>query len=306
MSKPTGNRLFNHLLATTATANWAYNKFNTQNAVNYWKPEKSSGPDPVYEENMARRVYKRRRVGASKFKRRRKSRRSGLRRRVAKLSRTMYRKGLNKVEIKYTQGVVNERTSSVIGNAATRLQFTNIAGGTENNKRIGKRVFLRHLYLKWFFEAGGVGGTSARNEQYVRVMVIRHTNIQVNSGDWGGVNLQANAPPLVDMLDYNGVSGENDLRLHYFKNIGNRWQKGFVIVYNKLVKLSRETGSEKQMKVFKKRLAIFKTCDWADNTQGTLVGPNQLLLYAYDNETSANPIDHPTMKLYYRLSYTDV
>ncbi|ALE29601.1 coat protein [Lake Sarah-associated circular virus-8] len=253
------------------------------------------------EKKMGRfRQRKRQRRGRFNV-RRRKSRIGGLRRRIRKINRTLFTKGVKSIEVKYRFSTADGRSTSSWSSASTWDHITDIATGSGPTSRVGSKVFLRHLNLRMHVRASKT--VPAENEQYVRVMVVRHSNIQVTP-NWSAVS----SIPDLNILFEPALANDLDYQMLPFKRINNRYSKGFKVLYSKMVKVSKETGADYEQRIWKARIPIMKPCQWGntDATGITDVGPGQIVIYCWDNEPSALAADHPLVKVGGRLSWTDV
>lgn len=268
-----------------------YSAFNL--AKKYWYAQPSEKKMAGYR----RRV--RRRIDGARTITRRKRRRNGLVKRIRRINRRLFTKGFNSTEVKYRTAALTGNTNSNHGTASTWGHLTNIDGGTNYNQRVGVKVFIRHLNLHIHVKAGTTG--TASNEQYVRLVLLRWHDIK-DSADWSAVS---NIPTL-ESTELNANAGDRDLALVPFHIISSKWKTGYKVLWNKVIKVSRETGADYEQRLIKKRIRIMKPCSWALSDGDNSVGPGQLVLYAFDNEASAVVSEHPNLKVGYRVSFTDL
>lgn len=310
-----------NIAAGTYLANSAFKRFKTGFSL-LGQPTQTE---------MARSGFKQRKRfrGRTKTitKRRRKYRRGmgGIKRRVRRISRTMYRKGLNAVEIKYKQfsegtnrnnagsNVLYGISEAVLQGSATSFPLTaknspsaSIAIGSGKEQRVGNRIFLRHLRIK-----GGVwANTSANaaNEVYVRIMVVRWKQAQ------GDPTTQVSTVPTADNTfdsvnaaapRYNGTGINTTFTLsadnyayvmanfsNQWKYMHNRWKNDYQILWKKTIKVSKETGVNAEKRFFKANIPIFKPASFAGVTD-TDAQDGHIYIYYWCDCVSQNPAQLP-------------
>lgn len=266
--------------------------------------------------------------------------------RIKRISRTMHRKGLSSVEIKYAQGAdattralngvnvlygVSERTFNANPNSnpfSVKVSPTaGIARGTTRENRIGNKIFIRHLRIK-----GGIWASTnakAANEVYIKFMVIRVKEAQ------GSPTTAVTSIPTADNVfdvvnpagtrfDGSGVvtnftlgaDAQSKIMANFaneWKFLHSRWGNDFQVLKRKTWKVSKETGVNAEKKFFKINIPIFKPAHWddADNPQDGHI----YIYYWVDSFTQDPNLDRldadfnncrPSMGWTYRVSYTDV
>lgn len=223
-----------------------------------------------------------------------------LRRKLRRVQRSMKRKGLNAIETKYMESSnYNLLVAKAMGTAANVGLATDIDRGTDVDERVGRKVFIRHVNLKAHFIAGPDG--LARAEQYIRIMVIRWNAVpDTDKIDW---TLSANQPSVLDIM-VNPIPGDVDAQMTPFKRMDGKWSNPYTILYNKLVKVSNESGGDHEQHVISKRIPVMKSCHWASSgVEGTNgVGPGHITIHAFCNETAGTS---PTAAFAWRTSFTD-
>lgn len=243
------------------------------------------------------RQRKRARYGRRGYGKRRRFQRK-LGRRITRINRTLFRKGLKSVEVKYlTNGTSAFITDNYdAGNAIVNL--TSIPQGTTNVTRIGNKIFVRHVNLHIHVHAGTT--PAAQNEQYVKVALIRFKAIP-DTANWS-----AGLPAMSTIFDTAAAGGADpDLNIMPFKYLTNKYSNPYTILWEKVIKVSKETGSDYMQRIVMKRVKVMLPVEYGDGGANTAVGPGQLVLYAVGNDTSATNADLPVFKVGYRTSFTD-
>jgi len=307
-----------------------------------------TGNNP-HEKNMAWKSRKRiRRGGSRTIRKRGKFRGRGRRlvRKVRRINRGLFRKGIKAVEIKYNQSaegttngntganVVYGITESVFQANANAFPLTNkvavssgITLGTARDSRVGNKIFIRHLRIR-----GGVSASNdalAANEIYVKIMVVRVKEAQGNPTT--AVSTVPTADNYFDSIlaggtRWNGsgvnttVAGGIDNRARDLVNFTNtwkwmhaRWGNDFQILKTKVIKISKETGINAEKKLFKMNIPIFKPAHW-DGPTSTDPQDGHIYIYYYSTQASQNmietlanmPLCRPVLGFTWRLSFTDV
>lgn len=285
---------FPYLSAAATGVQLAWNAWKNHGNYGYYELRKQKS-----QKKMARfRQRKRQRRYRRTFRRR--SRFARLRKRIRRINRTLYTKGIKSAEIKYRFDSADGLCENVWTSGSTWNHLTDIPIGTNPNARIGGKIFIRHLNMRFHLKAGIT--STADNEQYVRIMIIRFNNIQTST-NWSAFS---SIPDLQTLFD-SAVTNDIDYQMQPYHKINNRYSKGFTILYNKLVKVSKETGADFEQRAWRAKIRVMKPCHWgsADTNGVTDVGPGQIVAYAWDNESSLNAADHPFLKMGCRISFTD-
>jgi len=281
---------------------------------------------------MASRRYGKRRYGF-RFKRRgrttvrrRKFRgRSGrLTRRVRRITRTLHRKGINSVEIKYSQGqFVTPTTVAGIGFIGTLSELANntrtsqvsltagITRGTARDQRVGNKVFLRHVRFRGLLQASVKAEAVA--ELYVTILIVRVKDAQ------GTITSFASEVPYVpNIFEFigntaapPGLNGQNGGRGAFINNwnyINSRWKDDFTIVKKKTFSLGKPDGTPPLKRYFKFTIPIMKPAFW-DDSNNAQDGHHYLFYWCDQVRTDDGIIedgDRPALWGAWRVSYTDV
>lgn len=230
---------------------------------------------------------------------RRRRKYGGLRRKLFSLRRTIRRKGLLAIETKYFEGYLPSlaplpwSTTDPTASPPRLSHLTAIAGGAGQTERTGGKVWIRKLRLHFFLSANT--GATARNEQYVRIFVIR---------DLAPIVEDVSAPASTRIGYYLQATGINaSMNLLPWQYINNYRTPRPQILYNKLIKVSKETGSDFQDKAWKKTINVFKPCHFSSNSANASVGKGHIYMFAISNETTAGV--EPTLWFSWRTMYTD-
>lgn len=284
---------FPTLSAAASLVNLGYNAYKRY----------KSGSYTVNPSNEAKMPFsaKRRRVSgrSTSMVRRRRSKYGGLRRKLYRFRRTVRRKGLLAIETKYFEGSFTDIRPVPWDNADPTLSpqrlshFTAIAGGSGQSARVGGKIWVRKLRVKFF--ANAFPASPARNEQYIRIYIIRDlAPLQEDVSSAGSTRIGY-------YLQSTGVN--ENLNLQPYNYINTFRTPRPQILYTKLIKVSRETGSDYQYKTWKKTINIYKPTHYAGPSSNANAGMGQIYMFAYTNEL--DPASAPYLSWSWRLMYTD-
>lgn len=277
------------------------------------------------EKKMARFRQRKRFRSGTKTKRRRGGFRRGRRliKRVRRINRGLFRKGLKSIEVKYYQNIeatdqantgsnilygINESVLQANANAFPLTAKVNCSSGinqgTGRNERIGNKIFIRHLRIR-----GGVWASTdanAANECYVKIMVLR-----VKEGQGTPTSAVTTTPTADNVFDSintltsrwtgSGVNsgplaGSSSVKAKVMLNFTNvwkylhaRWGNDFQVLKSKVIKVSKETGVNSEKKLFKMNIPIFKPAHW-DGTTSTDPQDGHILIYYWCDQPSQDPV----------------
>lgn len=258
-------------------------------------------------------------------KRRKFGRGSRLVKRVRRIGRTLHRKGLNSIEIKYRQGqVVTPDTLAGPGAISTLMEtgpvsannnrFSFTAGtppGTFAQYRIGGKVFLRHLRIRGLLQASNTA--AAASEVYVTILILRVKDAQGSTGTH-----TAEVPYLQNVYEYidstsllstppNSQNGGRGAFVNQWNYVNARFKDDFHVLKKKTYRIGKFDGNPPQKVMFKYNIPVFKPCHWDENNN-----PQDGHIYIYywaDQITATDGVitngDRPTMWLSWRCSFTD-
>lgn len=290
---------------------------------------------------------KRRRGGSRTITRRKRKFRRGNRlvKRVRRINRSLFRKGIKSIEIKYNQGAEATTRANTGVNVIYGISEASFNGNTDafpltakvavtaginrgslRENRVGNKIFLRHLRIR-----GGVWAsttTNAANEVYVKMMILRVKEAQ------GDTNMAVSQVPVADNVfdsvnatgtrwDGSGVitttpaaDAQSKIMVNFsnvWKYMHRRWGNDFQVLKVKVWKLSKETGVNSEKRFFKMNIPIFKPCHW-DDTNNAQDG--HIYIYYWADSVSQDPnlpYDNagfpgcrPSLGFTWRVSYTDV
>lgn len=291
--------------------------------------------------------FKRRRGGSRTItKRRRKFRRgSRLIKRVRRINRSLYRKGIKSMEIKYYQGseattrantgsnVIYGISENTFQNNANALPLnskisvtTGIGKSTDRDQRVGNKIWVRHLRIR-----GGVWASidgAAANEVYIKMIVLRvkeaqgtptsafneipkadniFDSVNVTGTRWNGSGIITTTP---------AADAQSKIMVNFtnvWKYLHARWGNDFQVLKTKVFKVSKETGINAEKKLFKLNIPIFKPAHWDDASNPQ---DGHIFIYYWADCVSQDPNlavatagfvnTRPCLGFTWRLSYTDV
>lgn len=235
-----------------------------------------------------RRGYKRRRIG---FRRRR---RYGGRRYFRRFKRTLRRMAIGSPEKKF-DGTILQGTVPQVATGITPQLLTGITEGTDNNQRVGRRVMLTSLQIR-FSTFGQRADSTTDNTEIVRILLVLDKEYDAAGGS---------VPTLDDVLDLTtpGIYAFNDLQIQGTKRFHTLWDKTFVQYHQlQLGTVPDSYPATKQHKYYKKmRKELYF------NGQGDTVadaGKNAIWLFIF----KANPTNtyNVTIDGFTRIRFTDV
>jgi len=274
----------------------------------------------------SRQRFRLKRGGSRTITKRRKfKRQSRLAKRVKRISRTLHRKGLKSIEIKYLQGTF-ETPNTLAGPGAVgtlletggstaqsaKVNLTSqVARGLTRDGRVGDKVFIRHIRLRGLLQASVA--TNAASEVYVTVMVVR-----VKNAGGSTTTLATEIPYLQNIFEFIGSTsslstppnGQNGGRGAYINNwnyVNARYKDDFQILKKKTYRIGKPDGNPPLKVMFKMNIPIFKPAYW-DDTNNPQDG-HVYLYYWCDQVTfddrAITAGDRPVMWASWRTSYTD-
>ena len=284
--------------ASAAALNRVYNRFKTSDSSYNYKlfPEIN---EP--QKKMAgRRRYAR---GGSRFKRRRRfKRRNGILRKIKRINRKLFRKGVFNIETKYSRtgstlicGLPNPTTAT----GSVMNIMTQITRGEDFDEMNGGKIFVKNIRMQYMLRAPSTMSADA----LVRVMVVRdkQPSSQANSPLLGMVNdfYIPNTPT---------SQSEADLNIMLWRFTNSYTAGRFQVLYSRLHALSATAdGYFGKNHFIKKTIRINKpwyTAATEAQTNDAARGPGQLYLIYFSNcmEGAGNL---PFLNVCWRASYTD-
>lgn len=231
-----------------------------------------------------------------------KDKRKALKAEVARLEALMAAKGIKNIEIKYHSDYTAGQTTFYSDAAAWREHLTAIGEGELANERIGRKVFIKHVNLHFHFRAhpNNISPNPNPNpEQFIRIALVRVRHV-IDTPDW---SVPGNMPLISNVFDM--VAGDLDLSMMPYKHLTNKYSNGFDVIWTKLIKVSNKAGARLEDTILKKRVRVMQPCEWGDDTPGGNVGPGQLMLMAWDNQSTTSQFVHPYYTVAWRVSFTD-
>lgn len=250
-----------------------------------------------------KRYRKRRRIGRKygkrRFKRYRKSGRGSLARRVRRISRIINSKGIKSAEVKYRDSTFDWQVSKPdLNNQPNIYLLDGIIRGDEENERNGNKIFVRKINLQFFLSASD---TATNDEHWIRWIVIRDAHPDSDSV----------SPYYQEIFESTftstGNSAQWQANMAFLLNryIHNKFKNRFQWLWTGVTKVSKNGGAGEKIKVFKKKIKVFKPAHFTGDVPATNKGPGQLYLLAFSTEPSATVANMPRIVGKYRISYTD-
>lgn len=250
-----------------------------------------------------KRGFKRRRVGryGGKYRKRGRGRRSArLARRVRRISRIISSKGLNSTEIKYRDLLFDWQVSKPESNNQPNINFSSgIVQGDDYNQRNGNKIFIRKINLHFMISAST---TSTNNEHWIRWIVVRD-----KMPDSGSV-----APFYSEIFESSwtaaGAATQAATNQSFFimRYINNRYKNRFQWLWTGVTKVSKDGGTDANIKWFKKKIKVFKPMYFEGDNPDSYRSVGQLYLLAFSTEPTATVANMPRIVGKYRISYTDL
>lgn len=233
-----------------------------------------------------RRGYKRRRLSGRRGK-------YGRKRYFRRFKRTLRRFAIGAPERKF-DGTILTGTVPQVATGVTPQLLTGISEGTDNNQRVGRRVMLTSLQIRFSTQGQRAAGV---NTEIVRILLVMDKEYDAAGGA---------VPTLDDVLDLTtpGVFAFNDLQIQGTKRFKTLWDKTFV-QYHETTGEIDSYPSMKQHKYYKKmRTELYF------NGQGDTVadaGKNAIWLFIFKQYPGA-PGDAYQVALdgFTRIRFTDI
>lgn len=299
---------------------------------NAFKRPRTSGSFTLLNSNGGRMATRRRqrfrgRYGSRTVTRRRSFRRRfSTRRRFRRIWSFMRNKGLRNIETKYVQinfdssdDVADESRITILSNEAAlkpKILASAIPLGSSRSSRIGNKVFLKTLRLKFYLEAPDVwDGTGVKpfipNENKIRIVIAREkeglgensAQIEPRLGHVFQNNLYA------DTLDPFTVSSD-DSRQQFiaftFKYYNSKFADNYTILWDKTFGVSNENGSDREYRIIKKNISIRQPCHWNDTGDR---GDGHIWIWMFCDITAVPETNGkyiPRVFCSGRITYTDV
>jgi len=261
--------------------------------------------DNIGKKEMAsyKRYRKRRRIGRKYGKRRskryRKYGRGSLARRVRRISRIINSKGIKSAEVKYRDATFDWQVSKAEANNQPNVNFASgIVQGLDIDERLGNKIFIRKINLQFFISAST---TSTNFEHWVRWIVFRDAHPDSDSvSPFYNEVFQTNFAPA-------GAVAQWQANLAFLLNryVNNKFKNRFQWLWTGVTKVSKDGGTAETIKVFKKKIKVFKPMHFVGDVPEANRGPGQLYLMAFSTEPSATVANMPRIVGTYRISYTD-
>lgn len=316
-------RRFSDAFPTFATA------FGAANSIyNAFKRPRTSGSYTLFPNgngaNMARsrfRVQRRQRYG-TRTKRRRSFRRGTTRKRIRRIWTFMRNKGLRNIETKYNYNTFT--SGSALGaNRVTLLSdaggagitakgtFTNIPQGTTAYERIGQKVFIKALKLRWYLQAPPVGVAGVPvvpQENHIRIVVVREKEAL------GATDAEI-TPKIYHVYQNNLSSGSSDpnlvvagdSRLQFislFKYYNSKFADNYTVLMDRTYKVANENGGDRYYIMKRMNIRVNQPCHW--DAAGRR-GDGHIYFFYFTDITSTPETAGfiPLLWCSFRVTYTD-
>ncbi len=225
-------------------------------------------------------------------------------RKIKRINRTLYRKGIFSTEIKYLRTGYTIQIP-VPSPTSTSTNITNImetlTKGDDYDEFMGGKVFIRNLRMQYFLRAP----TTLNFDAMVRVMVVRDTQ-----------PANANTPPQLNTINDFYIASiptsqsDADLNFMMWKHINSNSAGRFQILYNRVHIVNGDYQSYYGKNHFvKKTIKVMKPWHSAAREATPIMdarGVGQLYLITFSNAIVANGSDAPFLNIAWRASYTDV
>lgn len=177
-----------------------------------------------------RRGFKRRRIGRRRTYRRRFARR--------RFRRNLTRVGIGRPERKFIDTYLSSNAIPQSAITITPQLLTGVAQGTDNNQRIGRKIMLTNIQIRWVLNGVATGETTPIDTDLVRILIVRDLQ-------YTGVN----PPTLGDVLEDSGTSSSNFFVA--FNDLKVQGNQRFRTMYDKIFAISTGTGQNYQLKYVK-------------------------------------------------------
>jgi len=237
----------------------------------------------------------------------------------------MRNKGLRNIETKYIQGTLDSGDAG----ASTRITllstaqgitakgwFTDIEEGTAKYARIGQKVFIKSLKLRWYLQApksGPIGGegqpTFVPQENHIRIIIVREKECL-------GTTDTNVTPALYHVYQNNLITDSSDptvvvagdSRLQFislFKYYDSKFADNYTILSDRTYKVANEQGGDRFYQTKRQVIKINQPCHW--DSQG-IRGDGHIYCFWFTDITSIPETAGYVPQLWcsYRTTYTDV
>lgn len=266
------------------------------------------------------------RYGSRTITKRRRGGRFGNRlvKRIRRISRTLHRKGLKSIEIKYNQAQLDTGNTAlgalsigtlleggaVASNNAKVSLTSGMVRGTDRAQRVGDKVFIRHVRVRGLIQASTSANAAA--EVYVTLLILRVKQAQGTT-----TSLGTEVPYLTNVYEYinntatlssppNGQNGSKGAFVNHWNWINMRWKNDFHILKKKTFAIGKPDGNPPLKRFFKFNIPVFKPAHWEDYSNPQ---DGHIYLYYWCDEVRPTGAivdgDRPQMWLTWRMSYTD-
>lgn len=283
------------------------------------------GPARNAPNSMARTTRFRRRLRTrTRFirKRRARFRRGTIRHRIRRIWSFMRRQGLRNSETKYIQATFASGTAvasstriTVLSNpdslSAKLCLSQGIAAGTGQQQRIGQKVLLKKLRIRFFFTAppkDDSGEVFVPQENHIRFMIVREKEAL------GAVVGDTN--PSLYHIFQNVIGSDTqspttpqagDSRLQFislYKYYSSKFADNYTVLLDRTIKVANEDGGDRYYRMFKYNINIMQPCLW-DHVGNR--GDGHIYLFWFCDITSVNETaGHiPLAHMSYRLTFAD-
>jgi len=318
MSKRRFSDAFPTFASAFGVANTIYNAF---------KRPRTSGSFTLFPngKRMARlRTRRSRRYGSRSItKRRRRSiRRRSTRSRFRRIWTFMRNKGLRNIETKYHYNTFT--SGSALGaNRVTILSdgggagitakgtFTNIPQGVTTYERIGQKVFIKSLKLRWYLQAPPQPPTAppvVPAENYIRIIVVREKEA-LGATD-------AEITPKIYHVYQNNLSSDSadpnlvvagDSRLQFislFKYYNSKFADNYTVLMDRTYKVANEDGGDRYYQIKRMNIPVNQPCHW--DSAGRRGDGHIYFFYFTDITSTPETASYiPLLWCSFRTTYTD-
>lgn len=240
-----------------------------------------------------RNGFKRRRIGRRRY--------GGRKRYFRGFKRTLRRFAIGSPERKF-DGTVLTGSIPQVATGITPQLLTGITEGTDNNQRVGRRVMLTNLQIRFstFGSARLNSAVQTQNAEIVRILLVMDREYDAAGGA---------VPTLDDVLDLStpGIYAYNDLQIQGTKRFRTLWDKIFVQYHQGLIPNTEVTDAYPAAKQHKYNKKMRTTLYF--NGQGDTVGDagkNAIWLFIF-KQFAPNGTDYPvTIDGFTRIRFTDI
>lgn len=303
VSEQYGNQVLNTIggIALYKATNWYRNNYkNIKTGLDVYYAQGNQKKMARFRRNG----YKRRRIGRRYGRKRRFYRSKRLAGRVRRISKMLRSKGIRNTEIKYINNFDVQLGNRPTTTLPAQFCFTSqVTQGTGREDRIGAKIFVRKLNLKFQIRANSA---ATNPETYVRILIIRDK--QPASATVGPIynDLFDFPAPLPTSAAIDQGATTMAFTMQTFKKMNDRIKGRFQWLFDKWVKVSNDEGTGHSTITFNKIINVFKPAYYGDLPSDGDRGPGHIYMYLVSNEGKQSNTAWPDVNYSCRMSFTDV